>query len=307
LTASRRLEVDRPPIPFRCADAARERGDPELGSAPQARRWLLIEHRGPWQVDALAGSGITTSILDLLNRTVATVGARPLLIRRPGRTDRSARRSWAVTYEEGVSDWGTWRQDDDLIAAVEALSAPGPSEDAGRAPILLVCTHGLHDACCAIRGRPVARALATQWPESTWECSHVGGDRFAANVIVLPDAVYYGNLDPVSAAETVRAHLSGELAVGHLRGMARVPPAAQVAIAAVHERLGPLAASDVDVTSLEHGSPGVWQVWLTARTAPLRSIRVTVASTWRAPAQLTCRAATATPAAGYRVVDIQLG
>ena len=47
-------------------------------------------------------------------------------------------------------------------------------------PMLLVCTHGVHDTCCAVRGRPVAAALARRWPEATWECSHVGGDRFAA-------------------------------------------------------------------------------------------------------------------------------
>ena len=66
-------------------------------------------------------------------------------------------------------------------------------------PILLVCTHGVHDTCCALRGRPVAAALAARWPGQVWECSHVGGDRFAPNVVVLPDGFYYGNLDPETA------------------------------------------------------------------------------------------------------------
>jgi len=233
-----------PPAGFRCAVAARERDDPQLGSAPQTRRWLLLEHRGPWQIDALAGSGIAAPMLDLLGRTAQAQNARPLLIRRPGRTEAAGRRSWAVAYENGALRWGSWRVDDDLRAAADALADPSPPRVTSTGPLLLACTHGLHDVCCALRGRPVAAALAQEWPESTWECSHVGGDRFAANLVVLPDGIYYGNLDPDSAVETVRAHLRGEVPVQHLRGMTRVPPPAQVAVAAVHRRFGPLSAED---------------------------------------------------------------
>ena len=57
-----------------------------------------------------------------------------------------------------------------------------------------MCTHGRHDACCAERGRPVAAALTAARPEQTWEVSHVGGDRFAANLLVLPEGLYYGQV-----------------------------------------------------------------------------------------------------------------
>ena len=50
--------LSEPPAAFRCATAARGRADPMAGSAPQARGWLLLEHPGPWPVDAVAGSGI---------------------------------------------------------------------------------------------------------------------------------------------------------------------------------------------------------------------------------------------------------
>ena len=53
-------------------------------------------------------------------------------------------------------------------------------------PLFGVCTHGRHDACCAERGRPVAAALTASHPDETWEISHMGGDRFAANMVVLP-------------------------------------------------------------------------------------------------------------------------
>jgi len=152
----------------------------------------------------------------------------------------------------------------------------------------------------------VAAALAQEWPSATWECSHVGGDRFAGNLVVLPDGVYYGNLDPAGAVATVRAHLAGTVALDSLRGMTRVPPAAQVAIAEVHRRFGPFAARDVELTSLDHPSPGFWRVVLAVPSAELTGISVTVSSTRRAPARLTCRAAAATPAAEYHVVACEL-
>ena len=40
-------------------------------------------------------------------------------------------------------------------------------------------------------------------PADVWECSHLGGDRFAANVVVLPHGFYYGQV-PGDGAELVR-------------------------------------------------------------------------------------------------------
>jgi (2Fe-2S) ferredoxin len=171
------------------------------------------------------------------------------------------------------------------------------------APLLLVCAHGLHDVCCALRGRPVAAALAAPWPEATWECSHVGGDRFAANLVVLPDGVYYGNLDAGNAVPVVRAHLGGQVAVEHLRGMTRVPPAAQVAIAEVHRRYGPFGAADVEVSRVDHVD-GRWRVALTTPLPRPSAVTVTISSSRRRSAQLTCRAPGDTPAMEYRVVSV---
>lgn len=294
------------PAPFRCTDAARERADPQLGTAPQARRWLLLEHRGPWQVDALASAGIP-SVLARVADSIADGTVRPLLIRRPGRPDPGAPRSWAVTYDEGLTRWGSLDADDGPARAAEALAAPGPGPDAVDDPVLLVCAHGLHDVCCAVRGRPVAAALAAEWPAETWECSHVGGDRFAANVVLLPDGVYYGNLDPASAVDTVQSHLRGEVRVEHLRGMTRVPPPAQVAVAAVHERFGPFGARDVVLVGLEHRSGGRWLLELAAPRPGLDRVLVTVSSTRRPPERLTCRAGAATPATDYAVLDLTVG
>ena len=219
------------------------------GSAPQSRGWLLLEHPGPWPVDAVAGSGIEPGILQALQRAAAVAGARILLVRRPGRFQRDAPRRWVLSRPGRDTVAGPWREDGDLRAAVSALAAP-PTAATAVAPAeatILICAHGMHDACCAIRGRPVAAALAEQYPDQVWECSHVGGDRFAPNVVLLPDGFYYGNLDPDTAVATVRQHLTGSVDPRWLRGMANFAPPVQAAVAAAYDRLGPLRPGVVTV------------------------------------------------------------
>lgn len=306
---------------FRCADAARERHDPPLGTAPVASSFLLIEHPGPWRFDALTGTGWSAEVVAALTTAVRTSRSRLLLIRRPGRRVAVDRRSWAVTRVGGTTTWGSWQQEDDLLAAADALtgvdatggdSPTGSRDPAAPAdaavtvsdgPLLLVCAHGQHDTCCALRGRPVAAALAARWPEATWECSHVGGDRFAANLVTLPDGTYYGDLDAGSAVDVVRGHLAGRLAATHLRGSVRWPPAAQAAVGDIHRRHGPYGPEDVRAESWSAPQPGRWRVAVSATDG--RHWQVEVWSQRRAAAQLTCSATQDTFATTYRIAAVE--
>ena len=105
-------------------------------------------------------------------------------------------------------------------------------------PVLAVCTHGRHDACCAESGRPVAAALAAAHPEETWEVSHIGGDRFAGNLLVLPHGLYYGRLDQVAALTVAGAHLAGQVDLDHLRGRSGWAMPVQHAEVALRRELG---------------------------------------------------------------------
>jgi hypothetical protein len=275
------------------------------GTAPPTRRWLLLEHPGPWRIDAIAGAGIDPDVLSIL---LARAGsdARVLLVRRPGRIDRQAPRSWILAGLDIDTITGPWRHDNDLLDAAAALAGASPGA-ARSQPVVLVCTHGVHDVCCALRGRPVAAALASRWPELVWECSHIGGDRFASNVVVLPDGFYYGNLDPESALTTVEAHLGGTVLPDRLRGMARFVPPVQAAVIAAYQHYGPMPASDVSVRATEHIGPHHGHgsetfVDLVIEPQGLL-VRAHVLSVRRPEAQLTCRAARETPATEYRIID----
>lgn len=287
-----------------CADTARERGDAMQGTALNVPRFLLIEHHGPWGFDALESSGIDVGILGQLLVATHDVGARTLLIRRHGRVELTPERAWAVAdIEAGRILWGGWSDDADLLSACAALDAP--SEGWSEEPAMLVCAHGRHDTCCAIRGRPVAAALAERHGDRVWECSHVGGDRFAASVVVLPDGTYYGGLDDSDAVDVLDRHLAGTVTPSRLRGSSMLSTVAQAAAVAVHERFGPGGARDIHAENIETTSPGRWRVELWCEGALPSRVVVAVEAHRAAPAALTCRAQRETSARTFQVTDLQ--
>lgn len=286
----------------RCSTSARRRGDPLVGTAAPATRWLLVEHPGGWAPAALDSEGIASTVAARLHQAALAVGGRVVLVRRPVERGAGARRGairrWGVVDVDGRQQWGTWRESDDLLVALSVLldgptplvgRPSGPATATSPPPLLLVCTHGRHDVCCAVRGRPVALALAARWPDQTWECTHIGGDRFAANVLVVPDGTVYGGLDAQSAVGVIGEHLLGTVDTEHLRGFSAHPPPVQAALAAVLRAHGPGAVSDVRPGEVVTTGDD-WRVEvLGSGVVPVRS-EVTVRRTRQAPARLTCRA-----------------
>ncbi|HSK25424.1 MAG TPA: sucrase ferredoxin [Jiangellales bacterium] len=273
--------------PFRCSDAADLRGDPAHASAAPARRWLLVEVPGPWGPDAVMESPLDVDVARALSRLAAESGMRLTLIRRPGRSPETAVRHWAVADcdpgQEAIS-WGTYGRDEEL------LSVPlDPHRDPSPEPAYLVCTHGRHDQCCAIRGRPVATAMAALRPGQVWECSHVGGDRFAANVVVLPHGLYYGRVTLAAGVDVVSSYEAGEVLPDLLRGRSSLPDAAQAAQHFARLELGERRLDALEPLSVRPaGAAGVWDVELASRRGPLLvRVRSVVSDE---PLQLTCRA-----------------
>ena len=167
-------------------------------------------------------------------------------------------------------------------------------------PLLLVCTHGRHDACCAERGRPLAAALAARWPAYTWECSHLGGDRFAANLLTMPDAHCYGRLTPEQGLDVVADHLGGLLTLHHHRGRCTVPWPEQAAEQALRERFGVREVDAVRVQRLRRDGR-LFSVTLAARG---RTYRVDLRHGARPPELLTCHSDEPAGAVSYDLVAL---
>ena len=134
----------------------------------------------------------------------------------------------------GVGIQGTSRIDSQgsLQATNNALdlALDGSDGAASNDPLIAVCAHGKHDQCCAVRGRAATAAIASAYPEWTWECSHLGGDRFAATGLLLPHGLCYGRLDTATdPASIVELYTQGRLDDSHLRGRTSLPHAVQAA------------------------------------------------------------------------------
>ena len=278
--------------PERCAPASERRGDPLLATAAPAERFLLVEQPGAWGRRALRESRLDASTMAALVARCHGVEARLLLIRRAHR-DPGARKRWAVVDARPGSERAWWGEFDDETELAE-LDPSDPRGDASTEPVFLVCTHGRRDPCCANRGWPVAVALTDAFPAETWQCSHVGGDRFAANVVMLPHGLYYGRLTPDNAVDVARRHAEGLVTVDSLRGRSCFPPAVQAAQHYARRRTGiqeidalhPLEVSPEDghvrvklaveggtttVALREHESPPIARLTCSARIAtPMR-------------------------------------
>ncbi len=231
----------------RCSEIADAAQDPREGSAPPAEQWLLIEHPGPWGRVPLTQSGIDQQLVGAASAWAARSNGRVLLIRRPGRSSRSmvGRRWFRVDSRPGRAAVRTGTVPDERALAAAMISA-GERYDG---PLHLVCTHGRHDTCCAVRGRPVAAALAAADPEPVWECSHIGGCRFAPTGVLLPHGYALGGLDPAGAPAVAAAYRAGHLVPQVVRGRSALPPAAQAA--QHHARLA-TGATGVDALRLVH-------------------------------------------------------
>ncbi|MFC6287311.1 sucrase ferredoxin [Nocardioides sp. GCM10027113] len=296
---------------YRCSAASLLRDEPVAGTASTVRAFLLVEHAGPWGVDALRDARLPDGLGAELGARAREAGVRVLLVRRPGRRAGGAGQAGPATvlaaYAHPHRPWLERGEVADLrevldldLAALRAGDSAGITRHDGT--VLCVCTHGRHDACCAERGRPVAAALAAAHPEETWEVSHIGGDRFAGNMLVLPHGLYYGRLEKPAALAAAGALSSGQLELDHLRGRSGWAMPVQYAEIALRRELGETRADALRLVARK-AEDGVTDA-VFAVGAQQYAVRV---RTTRGPdtAQLTCRAERENPLPCHELLGIR--
>lgn len=283
----------------RCSTASRARAEPLWATASTVESFLLIEEPGPWGPDILRSRRLPDVVRAAMSDWQRRLGIRTLLIRRPGRAVPGASRVFVANTRHG------WVQVTDLtdLAEVAALDLTGIRGSNGvglrphREPVLLVCTHGRHDACCAERGRPLAAALASTWPDLVWEASHVGGDRFAGNLVVLPRGDYFGGLDAGNGPGVVDKYLAGGLDPEFHRGRSSQAWVVQAAVHAARLHAAAFGFEDVAVRGVSREDRGV-RVGLLVLGRPIDAL---VRASAGEPARLTCQADNLTEPPTYDV------
>lgn len=286
--------------------AAGERGDLLLGTASHVRAWVMIEQSGAWGIDALRSSTIPGEVAQALHERSHATGVRVILLRGRQPLDEGVRAFAACT--RGTHRWvqhATVPNAATLLDLDWTALAEGRSFDLGpreARPLFLVCTNGRHDVCCAERGRPLFHAVRDAFPDRTWECSHIGGDRFAANLVAFPHGLYFGALEPGEGARVAASYDRGVINLESYRGRCAYPPSVQAAEFFLRWNHGIVGVDELIAHSRRRTD---YHTEVELRGHSGRVFRVTVVARDDAePALLTCRATVPTASRRYELVSI---
>ncbi|MCV7344637.1 sucrase ferredoxin [Mycolicibacterium rhodesiae] len=213
-----------------CSDQSLARNDPMYGTASAGTSWLLLELAGGWGRSAFLDSPacIDPALGLAVVRRAEAAGMRIAAIRKHGRREATPRWRWFVAHC-AVGSEALYSGEVAGPREYLDLALDGSDGTASTDPLVAVCAHGRHDMCCAVRGRAATAAISAAYPEFAWECSHLGGDRFAATMLVLPEGLCYGRADQADAPELVSRYLDGRLVDRFLRGRTSLPHAVQAA------------------------------------------------------------------------------
>ena len=238
--------------------------EPLAGTAPYATAWIVIEQPGPWGRDALADSHLDRPVAEHLAGHKGT-GVSVLLARHPDRPERSGptdRHVWVARSAPGGMRLrhGVVTSLDDLLAWDLSAIGAGRLPAFGAAvaePITFICTHSGRDRCCAVSGRALITSVMDRLEPAVrtnvWECSHIGGHRFAPVSLTLPDGAVHGRLDLDSALGVRRRAEENGVVLEHLRGRSSLLPPLQVAAIEVMRRMGIEHIDALDVLRVVDG------------------------------------------------------
>ena len=260
---------------------------------------MLVEHPGPWGRDGLLDARLPDGLGRRLRALERHARARVLLIRRPVRPAGAGSACFAVDTAQGWMGSTT-------LESVDAAAELDPADprlfpQAVDHAVAVVCTHGRRDPCCAERGRPLAAAASARFPDEVWESTHVGGDRFAGNMVVFPYGLVFGRVEPSGGAAILEAVADGRILLDRYRGRTSMPMPSQAAERALRSDRGLDGLDDVrhlgtdrrgGRASVRLGTPG-------------GEMLVRLTRLERPPMRLTCASNDEEAAATWRVDSIE--
>lgn len=216
---------------FFCSTLSLEAAEEMFASAPRVDVWLLLEYREAWDENAFPSSRVPEVVKKRLSGYLGSIpNCRLQLIKRHNNPEGNIR------FYIGISDEIEPRLFEFSLSGYEdVLSLDIPkimrgSHHLRSEPLFLVCTHGTHDKCCGKFGVPVYMEAAKQENGSSiWQCTHVGGHRFAANLLCLPHGIYYGRVREYDVGGLIGDYKNGHINLKKYRGRSCYSPDAQAA------------------------------------------------------------------------------
>ncbi len=220
-------------LDFFCTDVSTDFGEPQIGTAVFATTWFILEVRDAWQAKAPDDNDLPQLVQDWLNAQVAGVeNGRLQFIRRNNETESlafyiahgSEQNPRLYRFELG-SYADLLRVDVTAVLANDPVYAAYQSHE----PLVLICTHGRRDRCCAKFGMPIYNALQAELGDAVWQTTHLGGHRFAPTLLTLPDGVSYGRFTLTDIPQLANALTNKQLFLEKMRGRCCYTAVTQIA------------------------------------------------------------------------------
>jgi len=271
-----------------CAYLAGLLGDSLVATANETAAWILLEHAGPWGKDALAESGLDPDLVAEVKHRMAATGARVQLISPPPRArpawlylvaDPGHGQPWLARMACG-SPHDVLRID---FAALVAGVRPAAAEPV-TAPLYAVCANEMSDPCCGTAGPPVLAAATRVAGRRCRKTAHLGGHKYAANMMIFPPGLCFGRLGPASVLDVITAAEDGRIHLGQYRGRAAYRAADQAAEHFLRVELGITRVADV--TLAEPAGPGASRFAVQAETDTAAGYEVLVHAERQQPPRL---------------------
>ena len=139
---------------FFCTDVSTDLGEAQIGTAVFATTWFILEVRGAWQAKAPADNDLPQPVQDWLTAQVGGVangriqfirrgrhetGPFTFFIAQTGEQNQTLHRFELASYDDLLGVDGT------AVLANDPAYAAHEWHD----PLVLICTHGRRDRCCA--------------------------------------------------------------------------------------------------------------------------------------------------------------
>ncbi|MBZ0302168.1 MAG: hypothetical protein K8J31_20635 [Anaerolineae bacterium] len=252
-----------PTADYLCSTLSREAHEPLYGSAPEKRVWLLLQYDQPWGAQAFAESDLAEPVKAHLSASLNAIpDSNILLIRQPGQSREGMRLFVAVVEEAAPCLYAFTLADyaDLLDIDLTALAGGDPTFDHQRSEeaLFLVCTNARRDKCCARYGVAIYQELRAQVGESAWQCTHLGGHRFAPTALFLPHGICYGRIPQSHVVELVRRDRAGQLDPDYLRGRVCYRGPVQAADALLRQQLSLTSLDDLTWIDSQADGPDTW-------------------------------------------------
>jgi hypothetical protein len=256
-----------------CSTTSSSAGEPLAGTATQAQVWFLLEHPDVYGSKALEESQLPVPVKNHLTSLVkATQGSRIQLIKRdPSSFPEKIHFFVAVTteiqprlYEFQLLDY---EEIFDLDIREIIQNENENSSHRHEGSLYLVCTNGRRDPCCAKYGLSFYNSLSAEEPHATWQTSHVGGHRFAPNLVSFPYGLFYGRLEEAEIELVLDAHRREQFYINKFRGRSCFPERLQAAEYFLHQQSGQRKISSFSLDRSVAIGDDRWEVYFLERAA----------------------------------------